>query len=181
MATPPVFSVGQYNTAAYMNSIGLWKIAATTFSASTGVEMQQCFSSDYQNYVVLTTWYGSTASNAQFQYMTGTNTKDINATYNRTGWYWITAINGFNQANTTSDFVGNHTTDSANWSTCITHIFNPAVSGRRTQSMGNNFDPGGVNVVCNFSKATTTAYTGLYLFPSAGTITGTIAVYGFRP
>lgn len=53
MATPPVFSVGQYNTAAYMNAIGLWLISAGSSSGATGYNYDNVFTSDFRNYRIL--------------------------------------------------------------------------------------------------------------------------------
>jgi hypothetical protein len=54
MPTPPVFSVGQYNTAAYMNSIGLWLVKSQTVGNGVGsVAITNCFNSDFRNYRVV--------------------------------------------------------------------------------------------------------------------------------
>jgi predicted phage tail protein len=48
----PDFSPGEVLTAAAMDSIGLWRVASATVSvASTAID--GCFTSDYQNYVVV--------------------------------------------------------------------------------------------------------------------------------
>ena len=177
--TYPVFATGDVLNASDMNAVGLWKVAMSTFSGSSGVEIQNCFSSDYENYLLLVNHYGSSASNIQLQYMTGTNTKDTAATYNRTGWYWITSINNFNQVNTTSDFLSNHTTTATQPSSTQLWIYQPN-QAEWTNSQLNNFDPGAVIVFCSYTKKTTSQYTGLYIFPSAGTMTGTATVYGAR-
>ena len=179
MATPPVFSNATALDASSLNKVGLWLITTSTFTASAGVEIQNCFSSDFENYLLLVNHYGSSASNIQLQYMTGTNTKDTAATYNRTGWYWNTVINGFNQINNTSDFLSNHTTTATQPSSTQLWIYQPN-QAEWTNSQLNNFDPGAVIVFCSYTKKTTSQYTGLYLFTSAGTMTGTASVYGLR-
>lgn len=175
----PVFTVGEVLTAANMNKVGLWLIETKTFAASSGVEFQNCFSSSFENYLLVINHYGSSASNIQLQYMTGTNTKDTAATYNRTGWYYSTAINNFTQANTTSDFLSNHTTTATQQSATQLMIYQPN-QAEWTNSQLNNFDPGGVIVFTQYVKKTTSQYTGAYVFPSAGTITGTASIYGLR-
>lgn len=50
MPTPPDFSVGQYNTAAYMNAIGLWKITDVSFTNQSRVDFLNVFSSDFVSY-----------------------------------------------------------------------------------------------------------------------------------
>lgn len=177
--TYPVFSTGDPWPASDANAIGLWKIATSTFSGSAGVEIQSCFSSNFENYLVLIKHYGSSSSNIQSQYMTGTNTKDTAATYNRTGWYWNTVINGFNLANQTSDFLSNHSTTSTQPFSTQLWIYQPN-KAEWTNSQVNNADPLGTIVFLAHTKKTTSQYTGLYVFPTAGTITGTITVYGAR-
>jgi hypothetical protein len=180
MATPPDFSVGQVLTAANMNAVGLWKIASTTFSGSSGVEVQNCFSSNYSNYLVQVVYYGSAGTNTQFQYMTGTNTKDTDATYNRFGFYWAAGINNFNQTSLTSDFGINHSATPTDTSTIQMNVYSPNLA-TRTMSTSNGYSgDSGLTTFLSFNKATTSQYTGLYLFPSSGTITGTITVYGMR-
>lgn len=181
MATPPVFSVGATLTAAQMNKIGLFLIEDKNFSASTGVEVQNCFSSDFRNYKVFLTYYGDTVTNTQTQYMTGTNTKDNAATYNRWGFYWTTIINGFNLANQTSDFIANHFNAAANYSTAEMTINQPNVANVHTvMNLRSWSGDTGLAAYLDHNKKTNSQYTGLYLFPTTGTITGNIAVYGIR-
>jgi hypothetical protein len=179
--TYPNFVLGDKWEPADANAVGLWKVASTTFTSSAGVEMSNCFSSNYQNYIVQIVYAGSVTTNTQTQYMTGTNTKDTAANYNRFGFYWFSGINSFNMASTTSDFVINHSSTAADFSTAQITISNPNVSGVRTVSNSHGYSgDSGLTTFLNFNKATTTAYTGLYFFPSSGTITGTITVYGMR-
>lgn len=179
------FTAGSVLTASDTNTFlansGLVYVAQTTFTSSVGVEMQNCFSSTYDNYYVNITYVGSASTNTQTQYMTGTNTKDTAATYNRFGFYWTNAINPFNIANVTSDFVTNHGTTTSDYSWAQMNIYRPNVSGVRTNSQVLSYaGDSSLTTFLSFSKATTTAYTGLYLFPSSGNITGTITVYGYR-
>jgi hypothetical protein len=156
-------------------------VKTQTFSASSGVEIQTCFNSNYENYSVYITLFGSASTNTQTQYMTGTNTRDIAATYNRFGFYWNVGVNNFNIANQTSDFLINHGTTLSDYSTAQMTIYRPNVSTVRTNSTVFAYSgDSGLTTFLSFSKATTVAYTGLYLFPTSGTITGTVSVYGFR-
>ena len=178
----PVFASGDVLNASDMNAVGLWKIASTTFSGSPGVEMQNCFSSDYRNYLVQVSYYGSGGTNTFIQYMTGTNTKDNAATYNRYGFYFLGGVTNLTATGQTAEFVTNHGTSSSNFSMATMTIFSPAVSGVHTNSSNQAWAAdSGLNVFLNSNKAATTAYTGLYFYPAtATTITGTITVYGMR-
>lgn len=179
------FSVGEVLTSSdtntYLANSGLVYIASNTFSGSGGVEFQNCFTSTYDNYRFVMTWYGSIATNINTQYMTGTNTRDTALTYNRNGFYWTSSINSFNGANNVNDFVGNHSTTASDFSTATIEFYRPNVSGVRSDSTVTSFS-GDSGLTCHISnsKATTTSYTGLYVYPSSGTMTGTITCYGYR-
>tara|TARA_R110000868_G_scaffold34290_1_gene123890 strand:+ start:1145 stop:1711 length:567 start_codon:yes stop_codon:yes gene_type:complete len=166
----------------YLTNGGLVYIASTTFSGATpGVEMSNCFSSLYDIYEVHTTYYGSGSTNTSFQLMTGTNTKDTTAVYDRVGWYWTSSFTNFNGTGGTSWFNANHGTTAAQYSNSQTTIFRPNVSGVRTEARGHSYagDSGLITYASQLTTSTT-AYTGLYLFPASGNITGTITVYGYR-
>ena len=143
--------------------------------------MSNCFSSTYDNYEVHTTYYGSATTNTSFQLMTGTNTKDATAVYDRSGWYWTSSFTNFNGTGGTSWFNANHGTTAAQYSNSQMTIYRPNISGVRTESRLNSYaGDSGLIVYASQLTTTTTAYTGLYLFPASGNITGTITIYGFR-
>jgi len=184
MAISSTFVTGQVFTAADANlmaNAGLVYVASTTFSGSTGVEMSNCFSSTYDNYEIHTTVYGSATTNTSFQLMTGTNTKDTSATYNRVGWYWTTAFTNFNATGQTVWFNANHGTTASSYSNSQMTIYRPNVSGVKTESRLRSYS-GDSNLTVNIDQYTdaTTAYTGIYFLPTSGNITGTITIFGYR-
>ena len=156
-------------------------IASTTFSGSSGVEMQNCFSSTYDNYEVHLTYYGSAGTNTNYQLMTATNTKDGSATYNRYGFYWLAGLTAFDSASQVQFFVANHGTTAGSYSNAQSTFFRPNVASVKTEVRHRAYS-GDSNLTVYLDETTTatTAYTGLYLFPGSGTITGTITVYGYR-
>ena len=179
------FTTGEVLTASdtntYLANSGLVYVASTTFSGSSGVEMSNCFSSTYDNYKILITYYGSSGGNTAWQMMTGTNTKDNGSVYYRFGYYWQSSIVTLNAGPNTSDFITNHGTTSSIFSAAEITCFRPNVSGVRTSSFVQSYDAASSLVITtNQTVATTTAYTGFYVFPSSGTITGTITIYGYR-
>ena len=178
--TSEVLSSSDTNT--YLaNSMAVY-IASTTFSASSGVELQNCFTSTYDNYEVQITYYGSAATNTSFQMMTGTNTKDTSGTYNRYGWYWLSgALTNFDAASGTAFFVSNHGTTAGSYSNSQTTFFRPNVASVKTEARHRSYS-GDSNLTVYIDETTTatTAYTGLYFFPASGNITGTITIYGYR-
>ena len=177
----PVFASGDVLNASDMNAVGLWLVASTTFSGSSGVEMSNCFSSSYDNYKILMTYYGSSASNTTWQMMTGTNTKETGSVYYRFGYYWQSSIVTLNSGPNTSDFITNHGTTSSIFSAAEITCFRPNVSGVRTTSFIQSYDAASSLVITTTETvATTTAYTGFYVAPASGNITGTISVYGYK-
>ena len=167
---------------AYLTNSGLVFIASTTFANATpGVEMSNCFNSTYDNYEVHVTYYGSAGTNTSFQLMTGTNTKDNSATYARVGYYWTSSITNFNAASQTAWFNANHGTTASSYSNSQMTIYRPNVSSVKTESRLRSY-AGDSDLTVNIDQytAATTAYTGLYLFPTSGNITGTITVMGYR-
>ena len=129
------FTTGEVLTAAdtntYLANSGLVFVASTTFSASSGVEMSNCFTSTYDNYEVQITYYGSVGTNTQFQLMTGTNTKDTGSTYDRVGWYWTTSFSSLNQVASNSWFNTNNGATASQYSNSQTTIFRPKCFRRK--------------------------------------------------
>jgi len=177
----PSFATGEVLTAADMNAVGLWKTAAVTFSGSSGVEVQNCFSSNYTNYKVLINYFGSVGTNSQIQYMTGTNTRDTVSTYDRWGFYYLNGLTNFTAASQPNQFVANHGTASSSPSTAELTIFKPNVTGEITVSSNHSWAAdSGLATWLDFNKRASGGYTGIYFFPASGTITGTITVYGYN-
>jgi hypothetical protein len=180
----PDFSPGEVLTAAAMDSISGWLVASTSFTSSPGVEVQNCFSSSYRNYKVILNVFGNNSHNLQMQFMTGTNTKDNAATYDRWGFFWNAGINNFNQVNDTQQFVLNYFNAAANYSTADLTIFQPNVANVNTITNLHSWSgDSGLATWLDHSKRSNSAFTGLYIFPGslgAQTITGNITVYGMR-
>jgi hypothetical protein len=180
----PDFLPGEILTAGAMDAIGMWQVASTSFTNSPGVEVQNCFSSSYRNYKVLINVFGNNFHNLQMQFMTGTNTKDGLATYDRYGFFWNAGINNFNQAGDTKNFVVNYSSAAANFSTVELTIFQPNIANVNTVASQHSWSgDSGLATWLDFNKNSNSAFTGLYIFPGSlgtQTITGNITVYGMR-
>lgn len=72
MPTPPDFTAGTALAAASLNKIGLWEITAVTAGTNvTQLQVNNCFSSTYDNYRV--TWSsGQPTATDSFRFMLGT-------------------------------------------------------------------------------------------------------------
>ena len=91
----PSFNAGEVLTAADMNAVGLWLVSTTTIGTGvTSVPVNNCFSSNYQNYrVVISGMNASATGNSAFIVLQGS----LGATYFGGGYfmtYGSTVVNG---------------------------------------------------------------------------------------
>lgn len=174
----PLFASGDVLNPSDMNAVGLWKITGTTFTASSTVEVNSCFSSSYDNYLILLSFHGSAVSSCSLRVKT--STAETGAVYDRNGAYWFSnAWNGFDAANQTSLFVQNYTSTSTNKSAGYLTLFNPN-KAEQTAVLSWISDYTGQFIQLNHRIETTTQYTGFQLLPGSGTLTGSVTVYGYK-
>ena len=183
MAISTPTTAGQILTSAYVNNninSGLVYIDQASFSASSNAAINGVFSSTYTNYRVVFYATRSTTNGVTMRLRVGTS-DDTNATY---GNQYATISNATWTAasqNLTA-FNFNGTTDSGSLSVAF-DIFNPNVavntllSGESTQGI---YATAAAPSLFWGRKADTLQYTGLNFIPSTGTLTGTVAVYGYR-
>ena len=175
MATPPTFSVGQYNTAAYMNSIGLWLVKSQTIGTSVStVTVTNCFSSDYDNYrVTIEGTVGSVNDNAISLQFANVANHYASMAY----WSYTGAGNGSLATNAqTFAYVG--LSGTAGQQTLTMDILAPNLA-RFTKFTGNLTS----NLFMGTSGgvyASSTQFTGFTLIFPGTTTGGTIRVYGYR-
>ena len=181
---------GQILTSAYVNNninSGLTYISTITLSAGSGTALQwsgTVFSSTYTNYrlmcnliktgggdaVNMTLGIGTTATSADY-YGGGMGVASSGAA----------AVTAFNQSNTAlfTRAFGNISTVAG----CVMDIYNPNAAtntGITSISTGGNGDGDGNTT--NFSgwQGSNTQFTSFAINPAAGTLAGTIQVYGYR-
>jgi hypothetical protein len=164
------------------NPPGLELVGISEFTGTSIVELNNVFSSSYDSYKVVSAWWGSANTNTQFRFHTGTNTPDTNTLYYRYGAYyaggsWINfANNGENQM-----FWGNHNSTSGIASVTEITFNNPFRSDSRTVAQHQHWDASS-GLLAHFASqhVNYTSFTGFRVYPSSGTITGSISVYGYR-
>jgi len=176
-------SSGTFATQSYADTAGgLVKIATETFSAAS-VNVINCFSSTYDNYLIIFSCYGSTTAanvlarlGASASFDSGSNYSYAYANPQRGGTTGVVAGNATTSWQL-SDSVA--TTATSDLSTTLV-ISNPFLA-RSTNYTLNSWSrqlmkalPGGG------THELTTSYTDLQLLASTGTITGTVRVYGYR-
>ena len=151
-----------------------------SFSSATAVSVNGCFTSTYQNYVVMLTYVGSTANvlywrerlsgtDAATSYAYAANGRDVNGT-----------SVGFSSASATQALVGQGATTA--YSQLDVRIMGPNLA-RVTTMLGTIWSvSGGILYQSSIgaTHAVNTAYDGLTFYPDTGNITGELFIYGFK-
>jgi hypothetical protein len=158
---------------------GLTKIVTANFSASAAVQIDQCFTSTYVNYVIVLNALGNSGGGALYlQWQTGTNTLVSTADYYGAGW---SVTNG----NSTATFTNNGdtkftlaptvaTNTRQNFTINISNVGNSSQDANLS-SLGNG-SGNGIATYAGIINAAAT-YTGVRLSGN-GNLTGTYTVYG---
>lgn len=184
MATPPDFTAGQVLTAAQMDKIGQWLVVNATFTAVSAVNVNNCFTSDYENYrLIFKVDASSTSQNVAFRLRaSGTDS---------TASYYFSGLAGNLAADTTAYFTRSNNASSATVATTFQTgvrtmdltVYGPQLaratffSGWYTSS--NEF----INYNVGGGHNVATAYDGFSLLAGAGspaTIGGEYWVFGLR-
>jgi hypothetical protein len=158
---------------------GLTKIVTADFSASAAVQINQCFTSTYVNYVIVLNALGNSGGGAMYmQFQTGTSTVVSSADYYGAGW---SVTNG----NSTATFTNNGgtfftiaptvaTNTRQNFTINVSNVGNSSQDGN-ISSLGNG-SGNGIATYAGIINAAAT-YTGVKLSGN-GNLTGTYTVYG---
>lgn len=160
-----------------------------TFSAASSVSLNDVFSSTYTNYKLIVNQIPSGVSNLNLRLrVSGTDASGNNYKY---------AAIGYNSNNTALNNYSGGAADVSSFEsisqcgTTGTDIFSvfdilnsfetkpTFISGKFAR-----FDSTGIGILGDFNytgrHSLSTSYTGFTIFPSSGTITGTVSVYGYN-
>jgi hypothetical protein len=157
-------------------------VSSSTFSASSAVNVNNCFSSTYQNYRIVMQLDSASADNSQIAFRMRSSGTDSTTGYS----FW-----GF-EPNSTSVTIYSFIASSANYGA---FGYQGAKGGLYTLDFGNPFAAKRTSYVCNYSAChstlatiagtgngthdVATSYDGFSIIAAAGNITGTIRVYGY--
>jgi len=157
---------------------GLVHINTTTFSAVTSVSLDNVFTSDYENYKIMMFATNSTQALLNFRYR-------ASGTDNSSALYYMRGVNQGAVTSTEANLVTLHEIiQTGIEATSFTmDLFNP----QETKFTSNAYISGSLAVAIlglyrtgsGFYGATT-SFDGFTLSLSAGTMTGTIRVYGYK-
>ena len=164
---------------------GLVLLSSNTVSSSTGIEVDSIFTSTYTNYKIIYTLTASHSGTSTIQMrLRASASTDTNSTYTsgmRT--FRINTDNEFEPRDDTQDrwdFTGVDATQSNNRVSIDITLFSPALTARSAYS-GTFFTDEITSQQFGYMGGTfenTTAFDGLTIFPSGGTFSGQINIYG---
>jgi hypothetical protein len=190
---------GQVLTADSTTSTGLkWAAASTgslvyitsaTFSASSAVNVDNCFSSTYKNYLI-NIENTSLASGSDVRLrcrlrVSGSDNTTSNYNESRQGRTWYSSSADFAGSTAAGDgwyFFGNFETSGT---AQVTGAINSSITMYQPYETAYT----AYNALCSNSDASqrsggkfaaTTSFTGFTIFPASSTITGTVKVYGIK-
>ena len=185
------FTSGSVLTAAdtntYLANSGLVYITeATASNTATALNITSCFSATYDNYrIEISNIRSSSAANISWQMLNGT-TPVTTATYNF-AYVGISTLNASTNtygASQTSSFICGISSTSDTGNSVVLDILNPFLA-RRTVALGNSINlNGGLNGFDirngGGNHESPVSYDGIRILASAGNITFTARVYGYR-
>jgi hypothetical protein len=155
---------------------GLVHINTTSFSAVSSVSLNDVFTSTYDNYrIVVSSAFSSDQSLRARLRLSGTDASGTTYYYQR-----VTG-SGSTAASTGESSIGHFYFGdcSGNLSAWSIDMFNPAKASE-TQTLTLNVRGNNSIQTVSGVHTTATAYDGITFFPTSGTMTGTIRVYGYQ-
>lgn len=151
------------------------KITSSTFTTSSSVSINNCFTSTYKNYRILFTVTAATAGNNQRLRFRASSTDNTTANYNGQNQYFGASSGIFTTASGTSVYLYDSAT---NGNALVLDILSPQVADKSWYTMaamqGSNYSVFGAGFFAGSDQ-----FDGISLYPASGTITGSIAIYGY--
>lgn len=161
-----------------LTGAGMDLITTSTFSATSAINISNCFSSTYENYQIVISGTGSVNNNPAIRMRTGGVT-DSAANYD---FQYVSA----NAASVTSGRSTAQTSATlGDWNTTLSattvDIYGPFASGI-TGWHTSTFSPTSGALLQHYvgRHATAASQDGFTIIPLTGTLTGTVRVYGLR-
>jgi hypothetical protein len=168
--------------AAPASSGALTLIASQSFTSSSAHNVNDVFSSTYQNYLVQITLTGASATGYQQMRFRVSGADNSTSNYFWSGLYNTSGGTGYN-----GEGAGSVTSCSYGYTeTTATGIFSMTIANpfETTPSLyhANHVRSSGSNSLLYYNTGAfggTTSFTGFTLFPASGNITGKVRVYGY--
>lgn len=161
---------------------GLVHIVTESFSAVSSVSLDNCFSGDYDNYLVFLNKLVCSAGVNGLMRMRASGTDATGSDY---AWQTIeangTSVSGSRSTSQSSYRVISLRTD-ANGSDVAVNVFRPYVASQTNIATHISYDSyaGALLSAHVGTHNISTAYDGFTFFPLSGTVTGTVSVFGYK-
>jgi hypothetical protein len=153
---------------------------AITFSASSGVSVNGCFSTVYDNYrmILNITSKGTTAhTNFRFRVSGSDNTA---SSYNWTASYYLASNNFQSYRTTNASFAQVWSSIGQDKEQASMEIYGPNLAATTAASISGSHGAGDINWNGSLGHGSSTQFDGFTIYPSTGTLTGTIRIYGYN-
>jgi hypothetical protein len=156
-------------------------ITTSTFSASSAVNVNNCFTSTYVNYLILINATSSAATTGQFR-LRASGTDASGSDYYGSGFHISstgTTLNANYYNAQTAGKIGDFNTLRGGYSISV---LNPQVAEPTTifaTSVSASGSPSRYDNLASHHQLNT-SYDGITIYPSSGTISGTLYIYGYQ-
>jgi hypothetical protein len=161
------------------SSSGLSLISSSSFSASSGQSFNDVFTSTYTNYRIVAGITGSTTSDFRFRYrLSGTDNTTANFHYQR-GTFSGSSATAARTVDTTFGLIGSN---AGNRQAYSFDVFEPQAAQEKKALIYGSAGDGAGTLEANFyvvNNGLSTAFDGITIYPSTGTFTGRISIYGY--
>ena len=154
-------------------------ISNTSFSASSAVNINNCFSSTYKNYKIMTSYTTSNNAGSSFRFRNAgsdiaTSTYASSQVYIATGTQLLVANNSQAQLG----IVSNNAVGATNYMFFeLTDVFASSCKFGSYFCWSDNSNFAEANMG-QWKNQTNSTFDGFSIYPGAGTITGSVQVYG---
>jgi hypothetical protein len=153
---------------------------AVSFSASTSVSVNGCFTSTYENYQIMVYLANASASAAIHLRFRASGADNSSANYARSKFYITNANASGSDSGSTgaNEFI---LTDSigSNSAALTLNVYQPQVAQKTMHQTISTTGTGNTQLNTG-SMTVTTSYDGFTILPASGNVTGVLRVYGMR-
>ncbi len=181
----PVFSTGEVLTAANMNSVGLWKVAAGTFSNTTTIVADGVFTTDFAHYKIMVSLQPNATGTGGTEFQlraAGANLAGSSYVWQGISQNVANNPGPNNGSGTTGWYLSNFYSATAGSNVSEITLFNPKKTASTGWANTTTFDWPGPSYYVRTSNGfytPTTQADGFRIVPTSA-ITGSYTIYGFR-
>jgi hypothetical protein len=164
--------------AAAGGAAGLVKIGTTTFSSSSAVNINDVFSTTYDNYRVIATFSTASAADLLFRYRVSGSDNTSSNYYLQAQDVSSTTTNSFRLTAQDKGRMGVGAGDETGFAI---DMFSPFLSRKKRAQSTSNRGTVALPEIGFFWNTfnDTSSFTGFTIYPASGTVTGEITVYGY--